>query len=259
MEKEKEMNNDTFTPCPPKGGLIGHRGIAAHAPENTLASFQLAAQQGIEWVEFDVRLTKDNGLVIFHDDKLERTSDGKGWVHEHTTEELQALDAGSWFSPRFKDAKIPVFEEILPQFLQLNLFLNIELKTPPKASLDHKQRLASILTDILIRLWPFHHAWPLISSFDWDILAYVRELLPQAPIGFLQEKCTKTMIEMVSNTYNAALHCEYQSLTEDMLVLIKDKQIPVLAYTVNQPGIAKKLLSAGLYGLFSDDPQHLLS
>lgn len=253
------MKIDAFTPAPPKGGLIGHRGIAAHAPENTLASFQLASQQGIEWIEFDLRLTKDNGLVIFHDDTLERTSNGKGWVHEHTIQELLALDAGSWFSTRFKDARIPVFEEILPQFLRLNLFLNIELKAPLNASANHKTQLVAILCDTLKRLWPKSHTWPLISSFDWGILAHIRDLLPQAPIGFLHEHCSEEMILMVANTSNAALHCDYQSLTSEMLAMIQDSQIPVLAYTVNQPGIAKKLLAAGLYGLFSDDPRHLLA
>ncbi len=251
------MDHLDFTPPPPSAGLIGHRGIAAQAPENTLASFKLAAEQSIDWVEFDVQLTKDNGLVIFHDDTLERTTNGKGYVHEHTLNELSDLDAGSWFSSEFKGEKIPVFQEILPIFLKLKLFLNIELKVPTNASKQHGDTLANLVVDSLSNQWPAKKPWPLISSFNWDLLTIIRARLPEAPIGFLSDACSQELIEMVANTPNASLNCNFESLTDDLLAIINDFSIPALAYTVNQPDVAKKLLDAGIFGLFSDDPLRL--
>lgn len=253
------MSQHHFSPIAPKSGLIGHRGIAAMAPENTKASFELAALQGIDWVEFDVRLTKDNELVIFHDDTLERTTNGKGLVHEHTLDQLKELDAGSWFSPRFKDQTIPVFAQCIPLFHQLGLFINIELKIPPNASKHHRNNLVDLLFDVLVKHWPKTKPWPLVSSFHWDLLAHLREKLPQIPIGFLHDNCSRKMIEMVSNTPNSALHCGFESLSSPLMALCQAQSIPVLAFTVNEPKIAKELLQGGLYGIFCDDPHHLLS
>ncbi|MBS0288295.1 MAG: glycerophosphoryl diester phosphodiesterase [Proteobacteria bacterium] len=253
------MKQVKFTPPPPKANLIGHRGIAASAPENTQASFRLAAKQGIAWVEFDIRLTKDNKLVIFHDDTLERTTNGSGWVHEHSLKELKKLDAGSWFSPRFSQETIPHFSEMIPEFHKLGLFLNIELKVPPKATQQHCDALSSALIDDLLNNWPSDAPQPLVSSFDWVILASIRERLPQVPIGFLHENCSAKMIEMVANTQNSALHCDHESLSDDMIALCQEHAIPLLAYTVNHPEIARNLINSGVYGLFSDDPQRLLN
>lgn len=247
------MKNN-FNPTPPSFGLIGHRGVAALAPENTQASFELASKQGIEWVEFDVRLTKDHELVIFHDDTLERTTNGAGFVHEHTLEQLKALDAGSWFHPHFQDQTIPVFKEMIPEFHRLKLFTNIELKVPENASNEHKITLVNELSKNLLQYWPKEKPWPLVSSFDWNLLEQLRRKLPQIPIGFLHETCSIEMIELVANTPNSALHCDYQSLDASLLTLCQDKAIPVLAYTVNQPEIARQLLDVGLYGLFCDNP-----
>ncbi len=246
-----------FSPLAPKNGLIGHRGIAACAPENTRASFELAAKQGIEWIEFDLRLTKDEALVIFHDDTLERTTNGQGLVHEHTLNQLKELDAGSWFAPEFKNQTIPIFEEMIPEFHHLGLFTNIELKIPPNATKHHCKTLAGLLTNCLIQHWPKNKAWPLVSSFHWELLANVREKLPQVPIGFLHDDCSRHMIEMVAKTPNSALHCGFESLSAPLIAQCQAQNVPVLAFTVNQPDIAKQLLNAGLYGLFCDDPYNL--
>ena len=81
--------------------VIGHRGIAARAPENTLAGFRRAAELGVAWVELDVQLTSDGVPVVFHDDGLERTTDGQGLLIETPLAVLRGLDAGAWFGPAF--------------------------------------------------------------------------------------------------------------------------------------------------------------
>lgn len=251
------MKYHKFSPVPPAGALIGHRGIAKHAPENTLSSFRLAAKQKVDWIEFDLRLTKDNELVIFHDDTLERTTNGNGWVHESTLKQLTKLDAGMWFSPTFKGEPIPLFREVLSELLCLPLYLNIELKIPPNADQTHEDILSKQVISILSSNWPSSHAWPLISSFHWPLLEKIRNAFPDIPIGFLTETCTSDAIKKVASTPNAALHCDYLSLSKETLDLCEQAAIPVLAYTINQPEIAQRLIQAGIFGLFTDDPQHL--
>ena len=96
--------------------VVAHRGLSAEAPENTFDSFDLAISNGIEHIEFDVQLTKDNEVVIIHDDTVDRTSNGAGYVSEKNLKELKNLDFGSWFSGKFKCIKIPTFEELLDRY-----------------------------------------------------------------------------------------------------------------------------------------------
>lgn len=81
--------------------IIGHRGCAAYAPENTIEGIHTAADMGVEWVELDVKLTKDQVPIIFHDETLERTTDSSGNIRDLTLQEVKELDAGSWFSDGF--------------------------------------------------------------------------------------------------------------------------------------------------------------
>ncbi|MFI4937558.1 MAG: glycerophosphodiester phosphodiesterase family protein [Candidatus Berkiellales bacterium] len=252
------MKENHFTPIRPKSGIIGHRGVAALAPENTLASFQLAAKQGIDWVEFDLRLTKDDQLVIFHDDSLQRTTNGEGFVHEKTLNELIALDAGSWFHPDYHAEKIPHFNEIFPELLMMNLTLNLELKLPSNPTLEHVQGFARSLTELLQIHWPKDLNLPLISSFHWPILFLLRNLTPTLPLGFLTKTCTESVLQEIAEIPNSACHTHFQSLTPELLLLANEYDVPVLTYTVNDPETAIRLLEQGVFAVFSDDPLQIL-
>ena len=93
--------------------VIAHRGFSGVAPENTLAAFRKAIDVGADMFELDVLLSQDEHVVVIHDDTLERTTNGTGKVIDHTLAELQALDAGSWFSPEFAGEPIPTLEDAL--------------------------------------------------------------------------------------------------------------------------------------------------
>ena len=109
--------------------IIGHRGVAAYAPENTLEGLHTAADMGVEWVEFDVKITKDHVPILFHDDTLERTTNGGDRpVAECTYDEIRALEAGSWFGESFAGIKIPTLEEALEVLIEHDLGLNLEIK-----------------------------------------------------------------------------------------------------------------------------------
>ena len=114
--------------------VVAHRGLSAEAPENTFDSFDLAISNGIKHIEFDVQLSKDNEVVIIHDDTVDRTSNGSGSVNEKTLKELKNLDFGSWFSEKFKCSKIPTFQELLDKYRDINLVVEIKGKEPELVS-----------------------------------------------------------------------------------------------------------------------------
>lgn len=110
--------------------IMAHRGSRINRPENTLAAFEEAVRVGADGIELDVHLSKDGQVVVIHDETLDRTTDGAGFVHEWTLADLQQLDAGSWFDPAFADQKIPALAEVLDLLESLGFQgrLNIELK-----------------------------------------------------------------------------------------------------------------------------------
>jgi len=111
--------------------VIGHRGAAAHAPENTLASFRKAAALGVEMVEFDVKLTRNRVPVVIHDDTLDRTTDGSGPIANSDFAAVRMLDAGRKFAPEFRGERVPTLDEVLTVALELGLAVNIEIKPCP--------------------------------------------------------------------------------------------------------------------------------
>ena len=111
-----------------KPTVIAHRGFSAIAPENTLPAFQNAIDAGADMIEFDIRLTRDQQFVVIHDATLERTTNGRGIVENHTLSELQTLDAGSWFGREFAGTVLPSLGETL-SLCRNRILVNIEVKT----------------------------------------------------------------------------------------------------------------------------------
>jgi glycerophosphoryl diester phosphodiesterase len=119
-----------YRPGAPEGkvDVIAHRGASAYAPENTLASFALAADLRANWFELDCTLSRDNEIVVIHDNSIDRTTDGKGRVAQLNWEEIRSQDAGSWFDPKFKDERIPSLREALELAKKREIGVYIEIK-----------------------------------------------------------------------------------------------------------------------------------
>src|SRR3989344_286919 len=133
--------------------LVGHRGAMGHAPENTLASFDLARQMGAEFVECDVHLSADKEVVVVHDERVDRTTDGAGLIKNLKLSQIKKLDAGSWYSKKFKGEKVPSLRELL-SWLKHKTSLNkyqmgvaIEIKNEPVRYRDIAERLSDVLTE----------------------------------------------------------------------------------------------------------------
>jgi glycerophosphoryl diester phosphodiesterase len=155
--------------------VVGHRGAPDTAPENTLAAFEAAIAVGVDAIELDVHLSRDGHLVVIHDDKLERTTNGAGLVHERTLAELRALDAGGWFAPAFAGERIPTFDEAL-ETIGRRAALQVEIKG--KTDGVSEATVAALTAHGLLD-------GAMLTSFHLDRLPLVRSLAPGVEIGAL--------------------------------------------------------------------------
>lgn len=158
--------------------IIAHRGETGVAPENTLPAFHRALDEGADGVELDVRLTRDDKLIVFHDRSLERTSDGHGLVDHFTLDELRSLDVGSWFSPAFNDERPPTLDQVF-ESLPRDYLLNVEMKVVVKGM----KLIAQLVAAAIAR----HQRWAstLVSSFNPLALYYLRRIEPRLARGYI--------------------------------------------------------------------------
>jgi glycerophosphoryl diester phosphodiesterase len=230
--------------------IIAHRGVPREAPENTLASFRRAKQAGARWVEFDVALTRDLRPVIFHDDALERTSDGRGLLAEADFETVKHLDAGSWFDRQFAGEPIPTLEETLELLAELELGFNMELKTDPGREVE----LAEVAVPLARELWPAALPVPLVSSFSRRAVAAARALAPDWPRDVIYDRIPPEWREDAGSLDLAALGANHKHLTREQVMEIRGAGLKLTAYTVNEIARAATLFQWGVDAIFTDVP-----
>lgn len=230
--------------------VIGHRGAKAYAPENTLASIHTAADMGIEWVEVDVKLTKDGVPVIFHDEELERCTGAEGLMCDLDFKSVRELDAGSWFGESFVGEKIPTLEEVLTVVLDRNMGINLEIKPCPGREVE----TAEIMLDVATRFWPEDQPPPLVSSFSHVSLETALHMMPDWPRGLLIDDQPENWQELIEYLEVTTININGNNTTRDMVDEYIELQKPVLAYTINDPMRAQELLRWGVDSVFSDNP-----
>lgn len=154
-----------------KVSIVGHRGAAACAPENTLAAFRAGVAQGADIIELDVQLSADGRVVVFHDDQLDRTTDGHGPLAERTLAELKTLDAGSWFAPRFAGEPILTLQEVLAWARErIPLFVELKYGAYSAPALD------AAVIELILAHKMVHQV--MIISFDHQALRRVKTRAP---------------------------------------------------------------------------------
>jgi glycerophosphoryl diester phosphodiesterase len=234
--------------------VIGHRGSAARAPENTLPGLRRARAEGCLWVEFDVRLTADRQLILLHDDTLRRTTNGKGRASALPLAAIRRLDAGSWFHPSFAGEKVPTLEEALSVLDEEGLGANIEVKATRVAA----SRAGAILADTLSRLSPSRRGGFLVSSFHAKALLAVRERAPALPRGILVRGAPRNWARRALSLGCASIHADERRLDPSIVAEIRASGYFLLAYTVNDPLRARRLFEWGVTSVFSDFPHAIL-
>ncbi len=233
--------------------VIGHRGAAAYAPENTLAGLRKAKALGCRWVEFDVRLTADNQPVLLHDDRLERTTNGRGEVSSLQLAAVRRYDAGNRFHSSFAGERVPTLEEALMLLAELGLGANVELK----AVRGREAATGAVVAELLARIWPANPTHLLISSFQRAALAAARDRAPHIARGILFRRIPKNWGNIAAQLGCVTIHADQQRLRLAVLSEIRRAGYPLLAYTVNDPERAKILFDFGVKSVFSDFPDRL--
>lgn len=234
--------------------VIGHRGAKAYAPENTLSSIHAAADLGIEWVEVDVKLTKDSEAIIFHDEELERCTGAQGLVKDFTLAEIRELDAGSWYGESFVGEKIPTLEELLNTVLERGMNVNLEIKPCP----GREKETAEVMLDVATRIWPDDMPPPLVSSFQHVSLEAAFDMMPEWPRGLLMDQRLENWKEVADYIKAATININGNTATPEEIEEYMEYHKPILAYTINQPDKARELVRWGVDSFFSDNPDVVL-
>ena len=232
--------------------VIGHRGAAARAPENTLAGFRRAKELGCSWVELDVRLTADGGLVVCHDPRLERTTDGAGLVAAQTLAGVRQYDAGAWFAPAFAGERVPTLGDTLDLAATLDLGVDIEIKAERGRDYATAAAVAAVLQ---------HRTGPplLVSSFLPAALAALRTLAPGVPRGILFRLVPRGWAELARRLGVAMLGADHRRLRPRLIAAVRAAGYPLAAYTVNDPSRARLLFEWGVTSVFSDAPDIIMA
>ncbi|WP_180960325.1 glycerophosphodiester phosphodiesterase [Neobacillus cucumis] len=236
---------------------IGHRGAAGYSPENTFASFHKALLLGVDYLELDVQMTKDSELVVIHDATVNRTTNGKGKVRDFTLKEIQTLDAGSWFDPKFCGEKVPSFCEVLDEFAG-KVGILLEIKNP-----NLYPGIEEKIADELIKRDLTHHEGPqvIVQSFDQQCLKRFHQLIPSIQIGVLLKKITGKGIstkELLSfSSYVSFVNPKITMVNQRLISKIHQHGFKTFIWTVRRRNEVNLLKHLRVEGIISDYPDFL--
>jgi glycerophosphoryl diester phosphodiesterase len=231
--------------------LIAHRGASGHAPENTLAAFKKAVALGATFIETDLQLTRDTRLVAIHDETVNRTTNGKGAVHDMTLAEIRRLDAGSWFGSEFAGERLPTLDEILEFAKKHDVVFYLELK--PAGSWGGEHALISSLRE------SGQIARTVVISFDASILAAVRKIEPTLMTALLYDGQIEKPLERALEVGARQLAVRGDLVTPWLLTAARKKDLQIVCWTINHSAHMRLLMSAGVDGIMSDYPDRLVA
>ena len=230
---------------------FAHRGASYHYPENTILAFSEAIKMGCSGIELDVHKSKDNKLVVIHDENIQRTYLGNGLVKDFTVEQLKSFKC---IDKRFIDderCKIPTLEEVLELIKDTKLLLNIELKTD---EIEYE----GIEEDVLKLIYKYNiKDRVIISSFNHDSLKKCRELDSEIKLGALYSKDIDNVVEYAKNIKVNALHPKVTLISKELVDKAHENNLSVNVYTVDYKIVMKKLINMNIDGIFTNKPDVL--
>jgi len=232
---------------------LGHRGAREVAPENTLASFGKALEQGADGVEFDVMLSKDNQIIVIHDYTVDRTTNGSGKVGDLTLAEIKALDAGSWFGEEYAGERIPTLDEVA-EALPAESIINIELKS--------LSLFGQLLEEEVTRLIETRGLTPrvIVSSFNPLSLARIARLNPSIETGLLYMQHMPLPLRrawLAPLVHTKALHPEYAQVNVDYVHHVHRRGYHLNVWNARDPHELQSLVELRVDAIITDRPDRL--
>ena len=216
---------------------IGHRGAKGYEAENTLASFQKAIDLGTDGIELDVHLCQSGELVVIHDDTIERTTSGKGFVKDYSAAELQAFGIPTLMS---------VFE-----LVNQKCFINVELKT-----FETADKVVELIEQYVAEKgWKYEDF--IVSSFDWNAIQQVHFLNDKIPIGVLTNTDLELALAFAKFIKAYSIHPYYHLLTPENVANMKSKNFKIYPWTVNEPEDIIFVKSLNIDGIITDFPDRV--
>ncbi len=223
--------------------VIGHRGAMGHETENTLASVQKALDLGVDMIEIDVFKISSGELVVFHDQTVDRLTNGPGNIEEYNISDLSRLilDGGH---------KIPMLQDVL-KLIDNKVVLNIELKGANTAdkvnhTIDFYTKSRGWLPENFI-----------ISSFNWDELRAMRKLNKNVAIAVLTEDDPLDAIEVGKELNAVAINPYFKNLDADVAKKIKEAGFKIYTWTVNEPEDIVAMKNLGVDGIITNFPERI--
>lgn len=214
--------------------IYAHRGCSAAYPENTLAAFRAAIDLGVDGIELDLRSSADGMPVVIHDARLDRTTNGTGAVQERTAEELATLDAGH-------GEPVPSLEEVFRL-------------VGDRAHIDLEIKARGCETEILELLDRYPEVRAAISSFDWDVLARIKELEAGIELWVLTDEVTEAAVAVARDLGATTLAVDFVAIDAVSMERARSAGLKVMAWTVNVPEDAERMRRLGVVALCTDDP-----
>lgn len=231
--------------------ILAHRGFSSSYPENTMLAFEEAVKAGAHGLELDVQLCKDDRLVVFHDERLDRITNVKGLVKDYTLKELREMDVGSHFNPEFKGLRMPSLEEVLHLVKQEDLFLNIELKNGILPYPGLEEKVIKEIEEFGLR------EQVVISTFNHQSLLKISKIDSSIKTGVLYFARMVHPASYALSIGASSLHPYYLAIDDHLLEDVREKGLSIITYPVNQLEDMKRMLAYKVDAVITDYPDRL--
>lgn len=228
--------------------IIAHRGASGYAPENTIKAFEKAIELKAHGIELDVHMSSDGHLIVCHDERVDRTTDGRGFIKDLTLKELQSLDAGSWFSPDFKGEGIPTLQEVLVLVRNKNLLINIELKSGPIIYPNIERDVIKLIEEYgLLKN-------TVISSFNHYSLLEAKRVNGEVKTAALYMAGLVTPWKYAKDIGLDGIHPYFYNISPELVKGCLENGIFINTFTVDEPQYMKHIISCGASGIITNYP-----
>lgn len=230
--------------------IFAHRGFSGYYPENTMLAFQKTAEESLaDGIELDIQMTKDGELVIMHDETLDRTTNGSGYLKDYTLEELKTLSVGVNVKGFFPRQTIPTLCEYFTWLKTTKLITNIELKTSVFEYKGIEEKLIAMVHEFGLE----EQIW--YSSFNHYTIAKVKELMPEAKCGLLMDTWLMNVGSYAASQNAATVNaCSWFCCKEGVAEDLHAHGIKLQAWTPNDADLMKKLVDCGTDVLITNFP-----
>ncbi len=236
-----------------KTEIFAHRGASGYAPENTIAAFRRAIEQGADGIELDVQLSRDGVPVVIHDETVDRVTGRKGFVRDYTLSELQRMQVLPERYPDSREAYIPTLREVLELVRPSGLRVNIELKTGILWYPEIEEKTAAIVSETGMKERVIY------SSFNHYSVQKLKTLVPEAETAYLFSDVILNVDRYARSSGVDGLHpAVYHVRMANFLQQYLKSGLRVRVWTVNETEDMEMLIRAGVTAVITNDPDRAL-